>query len=99
MLAEQIKAQKKNKQEHLKDLFYVDYCNNCKDPDIRGTYGKTYTPCHHPWYCHHDNGEAQNIEYQLATLNKPRLTSQEYEHLKNLKQKKWELIHKSRRHR
>ena len=38
-LREQIIQQKKNKTENLKDSFYVDYCNNCKDAEIRGVYG------------------------------------------------------------
>lgn len=101
-IQQQIIEQKQNKTEKLKDLFYVDYCNNCKDAEIRGEYGRDYVPCHHPWYCWQDGGEVQELEYQLSLLRENEhwqgyLTAQEYEKLKKLKARKWELIKEGRR--
>ena len=100
-LQEQIIQQKQEKSEKLKDLFYVDYCNNCKDLEIRGTYGKHYTGCHHPWYCWHDGGEVQKLEARIAEIKHiewlyPFLPAKEKEELKQLQKKKWELIKKGR---
>ncbi len=102
LLEQQLEQEKINKKEKLKDLFYVDYCNNCKDPSIRGVYGKHYTPCHHPWYCWHDGGEVQALEFRLAQLREiertyPFFPAREKEELRKLKERKWELIKESRR--
>ena len=101
-LQEQIKQRKEDKKEKLKDLFYVDYCNNCKDREIRGQYGEDYTACHHPWYCWHDGGEVQELEARLAEINHiewlyPFLPANEREERKELQKRKWELIKKGRR--
>ena len=101
-LREQIIQQKKNKTENLKDLFYVDYCNNCKDAKIRWVYGKDYTPCHHPWYCWHDGGEVQELESRIGELKHivwlyPFLPAREKEELRELNKRKWDLIKKCRR--
>ncbi len=101
-LKQQIIKQKQNKTENLKDLLYVDYCNNCKDVEVHGTYGKDYTPCHHPWYCFHDGGEVQELEAKIAQINhnswlRGYMCAYEYEKLKELKDLKWELIKKARR--
>lgn len=102
LLEQQLENEKLAKKEKLKDLFYVDYCNNCKDEEIRGVYGKDYTPCHHPWYCWNDGGAVQQLEYELAVLrenerNHGSLTTSEFEQLKVLKERKWELIKECRR--
>ena len=78
----------------IKDLFYVDYCNCCKDLDLMSP---NEVPCHHPWYCWQDNGEVQELEYQLGVLyeNKHKrgyLFAYEKELLYKLKQKKFELV-------
>ena len=101
-LQEQIRQRKEDKKEKLKDLFFVDYCNNCKDAEIRGKYGKHYTPCHHPWYCWHDGGEVQKLEARLGEINHmewlyPFLPAKEREERKQLQKKKWELIKQGRR--
>ena len=102
LLEQQLQEEKIIKKEKLKDLFYVDYCNNCKDDNIRGEYGKDYTPCHHPWYCWHDNGEVQDIEYRIGLINhdvwlRGYMCAYEREELKELRGRKWELIKEGRR--
>ena len=102
IIEQQLQEEKIAKKEALKDLFYVDYCNNCKDADIRGEYGKDYTPCHHPWYCWHDGGEVQELEARLAQINHiewlyPFLPAKEREERKQLQKRKWELIKEGRR--
>lgn len=102
IIQQQLEAEKEQKKENLKDLFYVDYCNNCKDEEIRGAYGKNYTPCHHPWYCWHDGGEVQKLEARLGELREmehwaPFFPAREKEELRQLKERKWELIKECRR--
>ena len=82
------------KNEYQKELWFVDYCNNCKDLDVMCP---REVPCHHPWYCWHDNGEVQQIEYEIGILHEKRywngrLTSSEYEQYQQLKQRKFELV-------
>ena len=83
-------------EEYLQDLYYVDYCNNCKDLEIMDP---NEVPCHHSWYCWHDNGEVQQLEYELGLLKEKkhwngRLTSQEYAKYRELKKKKFRLVTK-----
>lgn len=83
-IQEQINQVKQTKKEYLQELYYVDYCNNCKT----GLASKYDIPCHHPYYCWHDNGEIQELQTKIVKLQlKPRLTTQEYETLKTLKTK------------
>ena len=83
-IQDQINQVKQTKKEYLKELYYVDYCNNCKT----GLASKHDTPCHHPYYCWHDNGEIQKLQTKIVQLQiKPYLTTQEYETLKTLKTK------------
>ena len=77
-----------------KDFWYMDYCNNCKDLDIMSP---LEVPCHHPFYCWHDGGEVQELEYQLGVLKEKkhwngRLTPSEREEYFKLKQKKFGLV-------
>ena len=79
---------------NVKDLFYVDYCNCCKDLDVMSP---NEVPCHHIWYCWQDKGEVQDLEYQLGVIrdNERRrgyLYASEKELLYKLKQKKFELV-------
>ena len=48
-------------EEYLKDFWYVDYCNNCRDLDVMSP---LEVPCHHPWYCWSDGGEVQELEFK-----------------------------------
>lgn len=80
--------------EYVKDLFYVDYCNCCDDLDLMDS---KEVPCHHPWYCWHDGGEVQEVEFHLASLHETErmmgyLTASEREELYFWKQKKFELV-------
>ena len=79
--------------DYLKQLFYVDYCNCCKDLDVMDS---KEVPCHHPWYCWQDGGEVQELEFQLGSLYETerhrRLFASEREQLFELKQKKFELV-------
>lgn len=81
-------------EEYIKDLFYVDYCNCCKDLDVMSS---LEVPCHHPWYCWFDNGEVQELEYCLGVLREKEhwngsLSAREREELIQLKQKKFNLV-------
>lgn len=81
-IQEQIQQNKQTKKGYLKELYFVDYCNNCRT----GLASKYDVPCHHPFYCWHDNGECQELQYEIVKLEtKNKLTNQEYETLKNLK--------------
>lgn len=79
---------------NLKDLYYVDYCNCCKDLDVMSS---CEVPCHHPWYCWFDDGEVQELESKLGVLYEKEywnkyLTASEKEEFYKLKQKKFELV-------
>lgn len=79
---------------YTKELFYVDYCNQCKDLDIMSP---NNIPCHHHWYCHMDNGEVQELEFQIGKINhdsdlRGYMYASERETLKKLKQTKFELV-------
>ena len=100
-ITEQLENEKQNKKNNLKDLFYVDDCNNCNDPGLRGAYGKTYAPCTHPWYCHHTE-PVQTLEYQIALINynvqqRGYWCSHEVKEIRKLGRKKWKLIQKNRK--
>lgn len=82
----------------LKDFYFVDYCNNCKDLDVMDI---TEVPCHHPWYCWHDGGEVQELEFSLGKLYEKerngRLSASEKELLFELKDKKFYLVNEKLR--
>lgn len=81
-IQEQIQQNKQTKKDYLKELYFVDYCNNCKT----GLSSKYDVPCHHPFYCWHDNSSCQKLQAEIVKLEtKNKLTNQEYETLKNLK--------------
>lgn len=82
-----------------KEFWYVDYCNNCKDLDVMAS---NEVPCHHPFYCWHDKGEVQELEYQLGVLYEKeywngRLNPSEKKLLFDLKDKKFKLVQKKLR--
>ena len=80
-IQDQIQTVKQQKKEYLQELYYVDYCNNCRT----GLAAKHDVPCHHPWYCWH-TGKSAEIQSEIVQLqNKEKLTTQEYYKLKNLK--------------
>lgn len=86
-------------EEYIKNLYYVDYCNCCKDLEVMSP---LEVPCHHPWYCWFDNGEVQELEAKLGVLYEKEhwnkhLTSSEKEELFQLKNKKFELVKKKLR--
>ena len=81
-------------ENYIKDLFYVDYCNCCKDLDVMSP---NEVPCHHPWYCWFDNGEVQELEARIGELKDmkrvyPFLPAREKEELRQLKEKKFKLV-------
>lgn len=47
---QQIIEAKEEKTERNKELWFVDYCNNCKI----GLASKYDVFCHHPYYCWHE---------------------------------------------
>ena len=101
-IKQQIQQAQKTRSEQIKDIWYVDDCNNCKDPAVRGVYGKTYTACKHPWYCHHDNGSVQEVENSIAKINHDVwlhgfMCAYEREELKRLNARKFELVKECRR--
>lgn len=98
-IKQQIQQEKQIRKDQIKDLFYVDNCNNCKDLEIRG---KNYIICSHPWYCHHDNGRVQELEASIAKINhnvwlRGFMCAYEKEELKRLKNHKFELVKECRR--
>lgn len=82
------------KQRALEEFWFVDYCGNCKDLDVMSPCD---IPCHHPWYCWHDNGEVQELEYKLGVLREKQewnrfLTASEKIEYSKLKKEKFELV-------
>ena len=49
-IRQQIIKARKEKTERESELWFVDYCNNCKT----GLAFKNDVPCHYPWYCGHE---------------------------------------------
>ena len=81
-------------EDYLKELYYVDYCNQCKDLDVMSSRS---VPCHHPWYCHLDGGEVQELEASIGLINHNRWLrgysfASERIRLKQLKDEKFELV-------
>ena len=98
-IKQQIQQEKQIRKDQIKDLFYVDDCNNCKDPEIRG---ENYIICSHPWYCHHDNGKVQELEASLIKINhnvwlRGFMCAYERVELKRLQNIKFELVKECRR--
>ena len=60
-IKQQIIKAKQEKIERENELWFVDYCNNCKT----GLAFKNDVPCHHPYYCWHE-GEAAIVQQALS---------------------------------
>lgn len=98
-IKQQIQQAKKTRTEQIKDIWYTDDCNNCKDLEIRGS---NYLSCTHQWYCHHDNGPVQELEFKIGLINhninqRGYMCSYEREELKKLRDIKFELVKECRR--
>lgn len=87
-IQEQIQATMQQKKQHLDELYFVDYCNNCRT----GLASKYDVPCHHPWYCWHETGTG-DLQAEIVKLQKQdKLTTSEYHLLNNLKMKRRRVI-------
>ena len=96
-IKQQIIKAKKEKREREEELWFVDYCNNCKT----GLASKCDVPCHHPWYCWHE-GEAAIVQSKIVRIDEYRrlhrhVTSQMYWEYKELRKRQRQLIWKGRR--
>ena len=91
-IRQQIIEAKKEKTERDKELWFVDYCNNCKT----GLASKHDVPCHHPYYCWHE-GEAAIVQAGIVRIDEYRrlhghVTSQMYWEYKELRKRQRQLI-------
>ena len=92
----QIIEAKKEKTQREEELWFVDYCNNCKT----GLACRCDVPCHHPWYCWHE-GESAIVQAEIVRIDEFRrqhgyVTSQMYYDYKDLRKKQRQLIWKGR---
>ena len=95
-IRQQIIEAKKEKTEREEELWFVDYCNNCKT----GLASKCDVPCHHPWYCWHE-GESAIVQASIVRIDEYRrqhghVTSQMYYEYKELRKSQRQLIWKGR---
>lgn len=86
-IKQQIIKAKQEKIERENELWFVDYCNNCKT----GLAFKNDVPCHHPYYCWHE-GEAAIVQARIVRIDEYRrlhgyVTAQMYEEYKHIKKK------------
>ena len=96
-IRQQIIEAKQEKTERDKELWFVDYCNNCKT----GLASKHDVPCHHPYYCWHE-GEAAIVQAGIVRIDEYRrlhghVTSQMYWEYKELRKRQRQLIWQGRR--
>ena len=96
-IKQQIIKAKKEKREREEELWFVDYCNNCKT----GLASQCDVPCHHPWYCWHE-GESAIVQAAIVRIDEYRrlhkhVTSQMYWEYKELRKRQRQLIWKGRR--
>ncbi len=96
-IRQQIIEAKKEKTQREKEIWFVDYCNNCKT----GLASECDIPCHHPWYCWHE-GESAIVQSEIVRIDEFRrqhgyVTSQMYWEYKELRKKQRQLIWKGRR--
>ena len=91
-IRQQIIEAKKEKREREEELWFVDYCNNCKT----GLAFKNDVACHHPWYCWHE-GESAIVQSAIVRIDEYRrlnghVTAQMYEEYKRLRKRQRQLI-------
>ena len=96
-IKQQIIKAKQEKMERENELWFVDYCNNCKT----GLAFKNDVPCHHPYYCWHE-GEAAIVQAGIVRIDDYRklhgyVTAQMYEEYKQLRKRQQQLIWRDRR--
>ena len=96
-IRQQIIEAKKEKREREEELWFVDYCNNCKT----GLAFKNDVACHHPYYCWHE-GESAIVQSAIVGIDEYRrlnghITAQMYEEYKRLRKRQRQLIWYGRR--
>ena len=96
-IKQQIIKAKQEKIEKENELWFVDYCNNCKT----GLAFKNDVPCHHPYYCWHE-GEAAIIQAVIVRIDEFKrlngyVTAQMFEEYKQLRKRQQQLIWHGRR--
>ena len=96
-IRQQIIEAKKEKTEREEELWFVDYCNNCKT----GLASEHDIPCHHPYYCWHE-GEPAIFQSDIVRIEEYRrlhgyITAQMYEEYKRLRKRQRQLIWHGRR--
>ena len=96
-IRQQLIEAKKEKREMEEELWFVDYCNNCKT----GLAFKNDVACHHPYYCWHE-GESAIVQSAIVGIDEYRrlnghITAQMYEEYKRLRKRQRQLIWYGRR--
>lgn len=96
-IRQQIIEAKRQKTERESELWFVDYCNNCKT----GLAFKNDVPYHHPYYCWHE-GESAIVQAGIVRIDEFRrlhgyITSQMYVEYKQLRKRQRQLVWKGRR--
>ena len=96
-IKQQIIKAKQEKMERENELWFVDYCNNCKT----GLAFKNDVPCHHPYYCWHE-GEAAIIQAVIVRIDEFKrlngyVTAQMFEEYKKSRKRQQQLIWHGRR--
>ena len=96
-IKQQIIKAKQEKMERENELWFVDYCKNCKT----GLAFKNDVPCHHPYYCWHE-GEAAIIQAVIVRIDEFKrlngyVTAQMFEEYKKSRKRQRQLIWQGRR--
>ena len=96
-IKQQIIKAKQEKTEREEELWFVDYCNNCKT----GLASEHDIPCHHPYYCWHEC-ESAIVQAAIVRIDEFRrlhgyVTSQMYLEYKELRKRQRQLIGKGRK--
>lgn len=95
-IRQQIIEAKKEKTQREEEMWFIDYCNNCKTRLA----SKCDVACHHPWYCWHE-GESAIVQAEIVRIDEFRrqhgyITSQMYYEYKELRKRQRQLIWKGR---
>lgn len=96
-IREQIIEAEAEKRERGEELWFVDYCNNCKT----GLASQCDVSCHHPWYCWHE-GKSAIVQAAIVRIDEYRrlhghVTSQMYWEYKELRKRQRQLVWQGRR--